>query len=100
MLLAAGTIPVCNYYTYLLLSVLNVLYVASLRASAHRPLWAVRHLGSSPNLPDILRINHADGPPRVVIAELFQGVEECSALQTQGASDRCVVPNPCYTTVS
>lgn len=76
------------------------MYVASLRASAHQPLWAVQHLDSSPNMPDILRINHADGLPYVVIAELLQGVIECSVLQRQGASDRYIVPNPCHSQLS
>lgn len=60
-------------------------------------MWAVWHRASSSNLPDILRINHADGPPRVVTAELFQGMKVCSALQTRGASGIFRVPNPCYT---
>lgn len=47
-------------------------------------MWAVWHLERSSNLPDILRVNQADG---IVTAELFQSVKECSPLQTRGASD-------------
>lgn len=76
---------------------LEYLHVASLRAGVHQPLLAVQHLESSPSLPDILRMNYADGLPYVVIEEFLQGVRECSGLQRQGASDRYIVPNPCHT---
>lgn len=62
-------------------------------------MWVAQHLESSSSLPDILRVNHGDGHC-VVIAELFQGIKEWSALQTQVASDRYVVPNPCCTRLS
>lgn len=32
--------------------------------------------------------------------KFFEGIKECSALQTQGVSGRYLVPNPCYTQLS
>lgn len=60
----------------------------------------MQHLESSPGLPDILRMNYADGLPYVVIAEFLQGVRECSGLQSQihsakSLSHLIVSLNPC-----
>lgn len=97
MLLAAGTALVCNYFAYLPLSILNICSISKGKCTPATLDCATPGKFTQPNLPGIFRMSYADGLPYVVIAQLLQGVRECSGLQRQGASDRYIVPNPCHT---